>query len=39
LARWAGASSRIVDLGLRRRVDPALGNDVTITIAARQLRR
>jgi hypothetical protein len=24
LARWAGASSRIVDLGLHRRVDPAL---------------
>ena len=33
-APWAPLDGRIVDLGLHCRVDPAMGNDVLIAIAA-----
>jgi hypothetical protein len=34
---WAPLDGRIVDLGLHCRVNPALGNDITITIAAKRM--
>lgn len=33
---WVPLDGRIVDLGLHCRVDPARGNDITITIAAKR---
>lgn len=33
---WAPMDGRIVDLGLHRRVDRAMGNDVLIVIAAQR---
>ncbi len=35
---WAPLDGRITELGLHCRIDPALGNDVTITVAAQQIR-
>jgi hypothetical protein len=35
---WAPLDGRIVELGLHCRVDPALGNDVTIAVAAQRIR-
>jgi hypothetical protein len=37
-ATWAPMDGRIVDLGLHRRVDPAMGNDVLIVIAAQRTK-
>jgi hypothetical protein len=35
---WAPLDGRIVDLGLHRRVDPRIANEVLITIAAQRIR-
>jgi len=37
-APWAPLDGRIVDLGLHCRVDPLMGNDVLIAIAAQRIR-
>jgi hypothetical protein len=37
-APWSPLDGRIVDLGLHCRVDPALGNEVLIAIAAQRIR-